>query len=273
LFLSLLVGGFVKEKYLTNVQTVFASARQQVYSSLAPRFGDAASRRVIDAVIAGDRSHIRHCIRPLRRALLLRALYRRPAQTFFTIVRHYAGELRVRFSPSTTTDVAIASANEALAAGVIAALAPMLQPATVLLETRTFPAGARGSSAAGDSFRLLRCMVSGWIQKCTPKKHLTLRLHAHHCSDWPALQKGSNSLRSTGLAKLAHWLSPSPDLLVVLSATESASGPADAQVDGERPRCVLLDSSQSIAELAEQAYAAIITLLAERAEQRICRFA
>ncbi len=278
LFVSLLLSGFVKEKYLPDVQSVFISAGQQVHLALAPRFGDAVSRQVIDAVISADRSRIRNCIRPLRRALLLRAFCRQPAQTSLAIIRHYSRELCVRFSPSTATDIAIASADEALRTGVITALTPMLQPATVLLETQICPAGQKNIDASGSSSRIriypmLRCIVSGWIQKFAPKKHLTLRLHANRCFDWLVPQKTWRSSHLGWLARLANRLSPSPDLLIVLSFADSAPNPAGAKPAREKPRRVMLDSSRSIAQLAEEAYAAILALLAEKAAKRIRRFA
>jgi hypothetical protein len=257
LFLSLLVSGFVKEKYLPDVQAIFGSARQEVHFALAPRFGEAASRQVIDAVVAGDRDRIRACIRPLRRALFKCAFCRRPAQTAIALIRHHGRELLFRLSPALTTDISIASADESRRADLIAALAPMLKPATVLLETQSSPAG------------LLRRSVADWIRKVAPKKHLTIRLHANCCFDWLAKPKTAGNEKPVWRERLAARLSPAPHLLIVLSC----SGRAGAESVTGKLRCVRLDSSRPITELAEEAYTAILALLAERAEQRIRHFA
>ncbi len=277
LFGSLLSGGFIKEKYLPDVQSFFIAAGQQVHLALAPRFGDAVSRKLIDAVISADRSRIRNCIRPLRRSLLLRALCRRPAQSLLAIIRHYVGELRVRFSPSTAADIAIASTDKALAAGVITALAPMLRPATVLLATQPCPACKKNAGAADRCFRIrifrtLRCIVFHWVQRFAPKKHLTLRLHGDCCFEWLAWQKTSQGPSFEWLAKIVTRLSPAPGLLIVLSFAGSGLNPGGAQAEAKKPRRVVLDASRSAAELVEEAYTAIIAWLAERAELRIRRF-
>ena len=269
LFLSLLVSGFVKEKYLPGAQAVFGSDPQEVLLTLAPRFGVDASRRLINAVVSGDRDRIRACIRPLRRALFSRSIFRRPIRTALAMIRHFMRELLFRFSPTLATDIAIASANEVLTADLIAALAPMLKPATVLLETRSgLTSPVRTNIGAADCS--LRSIASAWIQKIAPKKHLSIRLQMNPCFNWLARPNNAGSGLPAWRERLSVRLSPAPHLLIVLSTAVAAPAVESA---AEKLRCVRLDASRSIAELAEQSYESVLVLLAKRAEQRIRLFA
>ena len=78
---SLLIGGWLKEKYFPKVQRTFADARMTVIATLSPAFGPKTAMRLANAVVEGDRGKMVDRVKPLRIALALHALRHKPLRT------------------------------------------------------------------------------------------------------------------------------------------------------------------------------------------------
>jgi hypothetical protein len=97
---SLLVGGWLKEKYFPQVQRTFANNRSEVIEVLSFKFGLKAATQLVDSVISGNRDEVLRCVPLLRASLGLQSLLHRPIHSALAIIRHYTSEFAFRFLPS-----------------------------------------------------------------------------------------------------------------------------------------------------------------------------
>jgi len=302
LFASLLIGGWLKEKYFPQVQHTFAGNSSKVIAALSPQFGLMASTHLVDAVIKGNRQRLLACVRPLRRALLLRSLWHRPVRSIFAILRHYASEFAFRYSPQTLETVLILASNGCEKTKVIDALISRLHSVAARVEKRMFRprlpirrklqeiapgqdshALVSRSSFVFMAYAVLWMMVE-WLSQFAKKKSLTLEIRESCYHDLLINSHRSPFSVPMRFARFIGKFIPSPVLLILLDPAaeglqsnyhELPSGKATWQLEAihffvkARIHDVILDTSQPADIITEGAYAAIIDQLAQRADRKL----
>jgi hypothetical protein len=231
LFASLLVGGFVKERYFARVQGTFAQTRPEVLAALEPRFGKKVAERLVDGVIAGDRPRLLGMLGRLRAALTLRSFRRQPLKSLIEIARHYWCELVLRFSSATRETVSITGGIAADRERLVAALLPRLRAAAAVVE--------RGAAAG---------TISQALSRFSPRRNLILRV-VH----------GERSGKA--------------DLILRIPTAGKAYSRNDGgfkTVKTGRQQATL-DPNQTLTEITESAYAAIMDTLAARANNQLSK--
>jgi hypothetical protein len=302
LLASLLVGGWLKEKYFPQVQRTFDSDRSEVVAALKPLFGQKLSTRLVNAVIEGNRRKLLGCVRPLRIALLLRSLWHRPLHSVLAIVRHYAGEFAFRHSSRSRETVFILASDGEGKSNIAEALMPGLQAVAAMVEKRPLwprlPVARRSlestpgidchaPSPTGSSVSMVEAVlwtVNEWLSQFAEKRNFTLIIRESY---YPDLLINPQSCRYGGskwFARLVGKFIPSPVLWILLDPadeglpsrnTERPGGNTYRQREAyrafvmTRKNHVILNASQPVAELTEEAYAAIIETLARRADRQL----
>ncbi len=290
LLASLLVGGWLKEKYFSKAQQAFANDRPGAVSALQRQFGSKQAARLVDAVIAGDRKKIVGCVGPLRASLMLRSLSHRPMSGSLATVLYFAREFAVRFSPRNVETVSILGLDGGGKTMLIESLEPLLRASAKGVQTRIFErrfpeARSTVSSAqAKEGYfssmaKALALLLDEWLSQFTGKKNLTLRICGNSCQDLlidPA-ECGYNG--PEWLARLASKLSPSPDLWILLDPAMGAEGgeltaQAARQLEAyrlfvkSRKQHIILNAANPPASLMEDVYAAIIDMLVQRTDNK-----
>jgi hypothetical protein len=302
LLASLLVAGWIKEKYFAQVRQIFADNESQVIAALSPQFGRSAASRLVNSVIDGDRRSVLDCVPSLRVSLVLRSFLHRPLRTVLAIVRHYAKECAIRFSPTSLETVCILGSNGCDKTATIEALMPILQSSAKVVGkyhpesclpiehesteiTATSDSRAQTSSGSFVSMvRVVRWLVDDWRSQFFGKMNLTLRI-SEICSY--QLVVDPQACRYEGpawFACIVHKLFPSPSLWILLDLTSRNSRSTGRQLPPAgtlrhieayrafvttRKKYVILDASQPPDRITESAYAAIIDTLAERAHRKL----
>jgi hypothetical protein len=299
LFGSLLVGGWLKEKYFPEVQRTFAGNRMETVAALQPQFGLKYAMRLVDSVIGGDRGRILGCVRSLRVSLALRSLLHRPVSSILAVVRHYTNELAVRFSRETLETVCILGPDGCRKTTMIEALMPMLRSSAAEVEEHHYTPlllvkdKSRGQFTSTDSSaerqaasmaKVALWLLDEWLRQFIGKRNLTLRICESGCYELSIDRQRYQYGGPMWFARLVGKLSPSPDMWILLdSATDvyqsgsqqiphpitSAQFAAYCSFAKTRKRCVILDANQSVSRVAEGAYCAIVDMLAERAERQL----
>jgi hypothetical protein len=272
LFSSLLVGGWLKEKYFPQVRETFSECRTEVIAALLPRFGSEVATRLADAVISGDRSRILGMIGPLRRALLLCSLRRHPLRSIGAIFHHYTSELCFRHSPQSREAVSILALDARDRTPITQTLLPRLQSFATKIESEA--AETTAQTGFGSAASLLRWMMRDWLSLLTERKSLTLTVR-EGCG--PLFRDAAGQPDSPAwLARLAGRLTPAHDLCILLQegaeenpAASSSRHEACRAFLQTRKRSVVLDTSQPVETVTEGAYAAIVDALVQRAEKRL----
>ena len=296
---SLIIGGSVKEKYFPQVQRTFASNRGEVIAALSPQFGAKSAVRLADSVIGGDRERVRGCVRALRASLVLRNLLRRPLRSTLAVVRHYAYEVAIRYSPRTLATVCILRPGSSERTAIIETLMPILQSTAVIVEERCSQpqlsrlhdspgnSPAEGNSRARDSrlvsmARIVSWMVTDWLRQLN--RMPTLRVTESRSYDLIS----DTEWHRYGIPKWFAWLVtkllPAPDLWILLDpgtgemqAANHECLPAQAlrQLDACRSlvktkkQFVILEAGVPGFRVTEEVYSAIIAMLAQRADKRL----
>jgi hypothetical protein len=302
LLASLLVGGWLKEKYLPHVRQMFTDNRSEVIAALLPQFGLKTATRLVDSVTDGNRARILGCVRSLRVSLAIRNLLRRPVQSALAMARHYGGEIAIRYSPKTLHTVCIFGFDTCDKNAIIDALMPLLQSTAVVVEkrhlspalslrrySREIPSGisllddALRGWLASVTFSIL-LLINEWVTQLAEKTNLTLRIYdgCHH-----ELSFNPKKYRYGGpkwFARLIGKLFPSRNLWILLdvhaNVSQSSSQEfllADTLRQREayrsfvktRKRYTILDARKPPTSVAEEAYAAIIDTLALHAERHL----
>jgi hypothetical protein len=292
LMASLLLGGYVKEKYFSQVQKTFAEESSAVIVALAPCFGTALSAQLVEAAIAANRPKLLRCVRPLRRALLLRNILRAPLRGAWAMADYYARELAFRTSPRTLETVFILAPNGFRSAAIAGSLIPRLQSLAVAVEQHPLRSrlvlrhnpSAKDTAARPEvkalqdsflSFAGLASWLAGeWLNQFADKKNLTLRICQGCCPS--SVGPGSGWLFGQALRLL-----PSPLLCILLGPR--AEGPAASRrelfygktnevcralVENGRSY-ILLNASLPDDRITAEAHAAIVDALARRAELKL----
>jgi hypothetical protein len=302
LLASLLVGGWLKEKYFSEVQRKFARDRSDVIAALLPQFGLKPATRLVDSVIGGDCRRVLGCVRPLRVSLALRSLLRGPLRSASAIVRHYANELAVRLSPGNLETVCILGPDGCDKTTIVETLMPMLHSSAAQVEKQRrtpwlpFKRQPRESdSRAGSSAeaptgsltsmaRVVLWLLEEWLYRFIGKKNLTLRISENSYADLLVDPEKYRYGGPTWFARLAGKLFPSADLWILLDQAAEDIQVRSREFSGTetlrqleayrsfvktRKRHVILDASRTVEIVAEGAYAAIIDTLAKRAGRKL----
>lgn len=306
LFASLMVGGWLKEKYFLKVQQVFRDDRPGVTAALAPVFGAAACGRLVDAVVNGDRAQILACVGPLRSSLARRSLWSRPFASLAAVVRHYSSVILFHGSPRTLETVFLAAPDRRLQQSVVEKLMPLLHSIAKRTETGELRLNAAqkrsgaAAQAAGQRVslsamaRLAGWLVTRWRAQLAWKKNLTLLVCAGTAedvlTDIPAGTGTHGTRVPAWFARLAMKLLPRGDLGLWLrqetNELKPGGGQAGAQGDvGRRTAPVepyrslmrsckahrVVDAGGPEDTVVEEVYAAIIAALEARTARKIER--
>jgi hypothetical protein len=300
LLASLLIGGWLKEKYLPRIRQTFTDNKSEVIAVLLPQFGLRTATRLLNSVTGGDRGSILGCVRSLRASLVLHNLFRRPIHNAIAVARHYGGELAIRYSPKTLHTVCIFGFDISDKTAIIDNLMRLLQSAAVMVEKRYLSSSLspkrqsldipsdtdfiddapRGCLASIMVAILL--LIKEWVTRLVVKTNLTLCIldGCHH-----ELSFDSKKYRYGGpkwFARLIGKLFPSPDLWILLDIPANISQSNSQNIllantlrEREayrsfvktRKKYIILDAERSQTSVTEEAYAAIIdalTLLTDR---------
>jgi hypothetical protein len=272
LFASLLIGGWLKERYFPQIQKTFAESRTEAIATLVPRFGPVVAARLVYAVIDGDRSRILGMIKPLRKELLLRSLCRRPLRSIAAIFHHYASEICFRHGMQSREVVSIFGPDGSDSAAITEALLPRLQSLAVKVESQAaVPVTRKSSGLVAD---LLYWMGREWLGLLAKRKSLTLTIR-EGCD--PLFLGAARQFHAPAwMARLVGSLTPSSDLCILLQggrevnlAAASSRWKASHGFLRTRKRSVILDASRPVEAVTEDAYAAILDALVERAAMRL----
>jgi hypothetical protein len=303
LFASLLVGGWLKERYFPKVQRAFAADRLAVIDAMQPHFGTRAATRLADAVIQGDRSKVLGCVRSLRASLALRSVLYKPFSSILEVFKHYAEEVVVRHSSKTLETVCILTPGSETKSAIINALMPMLRTSAGEVQRRSFIQGppteelqlrigldaSADSGSAGSSTvsvaKVIQSIVKEWVGRLKGRKSLTLQIWETRWGGLVTARKHQHRSKVDFLQWIA-LLMPSPDLWILLREPRDEERFESAQSlpsgDGmglqacqsfvkTRKNFVILDAGRPVSEVTEAAYAAIIEALSERVQRQLAR--
>jgi len=283
LLASLLIGGWLKEKYFSKVQRIFNANKSEAIASLLPQFGEKAVVRLVDSVIDGDRRKIVGCVRPLRASLILRNLLQKPLRSTFAILRHYVGEITFRFSPSTLETVCFWDPSSCGKSEIIQSVMPMVRTLAFSVEMRPIQIDSlERTEATTQRTRLVLWLAKEWLSRFTEKKHLTLCICTSRNYNL-LLDSGSNLNKTTRwFTRFVQKLLPHYDLWILLDPAVEATNSASRQVAGTsehleaycafvrtRKSYVILDANKPEAVLAEDAYAAVVDALVRRTVKKL----
>ena len=294
--------GFLKEKYFPKVQQTFVSERSEVLAALQPAFGIKAATRLVDAVTEGDRRKILGLIRPLRVALNLRCLLRKPLRGIIDTARYYLSIFRIRYSPKYIETVCIIGPGNCGQAAIIDGLIPVLHSAAKVVDKCQFrpqPASGRelseisgsidsrvraSSSSLSSMVNAVLWLLREWKNQFLGRRELTLRIVEHSGRDLSVDPENYGYEGYVWFARLFGKLFPSPDLWILLDPAGGGLQSRDGEVSSlktlrlqeayrsfvkTRKKYVILDASKPVANVTEEAYAAIIEMLAQRTERQL----
>jgi hypothetical protein len=299
---SLLIGGWLKEKYFPKVHRTFAGGSFEVTAALSPKFGMKSTTRLVDSVIAGNRQRMLGCVMPLRISLVLRSLLREPMRSVLASVRYHLREFMVRCTPVTLETVCVLGLDTEAKAAIIEELMPMLRNSAKIVETSQFgpqlssPRGLAGNNAITESSandrrrpsasmaKVVLWVVEEWISLFRKRDNLTLRVDTS--GYFGLLFESQNNWLTIPLlsARVIGTLLPPIDLLVALDGTGDSvplgnrqTSPEKAQSSDEdrlgmmkaRKRCVVLNKSRPSPDVAEEVYAAIIDTLVQITDSKL----
>jgi hypothetical protein len=302
LFSSLLLAGWPKEKYLPQVQRIFAGERSEVIAALLPRFGLKAATRLVDSVIDGDPGRLLGCVKSLRVSLTLRSLMHRPLRSALDVAEYYANQIEIRYSPRNLETICIIGAHGRGKSTITGMLMPMLRSTAATVENRLLGRGfafgekyqrraVSGDSDAGSSTGPLSSMakvvlwlLEEWLNQFRGRRNLTLRVSLDSYHDLQFDPESRGYCGPAWFARLVGKLFPSPGLWILLypaaEGLQAASRNASAAETCTQPEAyrtfvqtrknyVIVDATQSAEQATECAYHAIVDSLTRRANRRL----
>jgi hypothetical protein len=258
--------------------------------------------RLADSVIDGDRQRILGCRKQLRVSVTLRSLLQSPFRGAWAIARYYAVEVRVRFSPRNLEKICILGPHDRDNTTIIEGLMPMLHSSAQTVEKcylgpQLFIPRKSSGIDVGTDYRVGKLggwlvsmakaawwLVEEWLRQFTGKKNLKLRIRENCYHDLFIDPTRFRYYGPVWFARLVGKLVPSPDLWILLDT------PAEVMQSGDQPllsaetlrqleayrsfvktrkRYVILDAGKPVACVTEEAYAAIIDMLAQRTEKQL----
>jgi len=299
---SLLIGGWLKEKYFPKVQQVFTDDAKLVRKALAFAFGMRTASQLIDAVISANRTAMLNSVRPLRRALAGRHFLHQPFWSGLNIAKYHWYELIVRCTPRTLETVRITGLSDCRKDQLLELLMPMLKYSAKALERRQFgpqrsitndPSEMDSSSKATIEFfsslltvasRIAPWLVLEWAHQFEKRQNLTLRFDESHLYELLDCACIRLKMVPQWLTKLILALLP-PYLLWIAFFDEETSYCAEKYVlgsvgiqgkredgqDSQRAKGnhLNLESNRPLADLTENVYLAIIDTLVQRTKVRL----
>jgi hypothetical protein len=292
LFGSLLIGGFIKERYFAKVQKTFASKRSESIAVLQSAFSSNLAVELVNAVITGSKQKALEMVSPLRRSLALRSIISTPVRSIYAVLRHYLSEVLIRLSPRTLTTVCILSPDSTLRKAVVDAILPRL--AFYSGEVRRLDLEIDGGGvnegectegvgrSPGMSLSvapMAKFLWRVWLARIKPRKNLTLYIIDSAFVDLLAF---SNVNRMNGLAALKRmaarlflrgdfWILVDSTLGMSLSSSNDSMPVEQRAATGTRIAFTRLDKNKTIVitsedreQLTEATLTAMTNALAER---------
>jgi hypothetical protein len=278
---SLLVGGWLKEKYFPKVQRAFADSRSESISALQVQFGKKTSTHLVDAVIAGDRAKLLGCVHSLRQSLLLGTALHRPLPGVISIIQHYLKEFKIRFSRKTLETICIVSPEANVQSILAENLTPKLKSMAKIIEMRAYALKTSGDSTSQSGGQVFMAkavwwLVKDWASQFKEKKNLTIRISQSNIYDLTINPHKYDYIGPLWFALLMARLSPSPMLWLQLDLAGKYLDAMSQQnacrsTVGNGDMHAILDATKSHEVLLEAAYEAIVNALAKRASNQIER--
>lgn len=299
---SVLIGGWLKEKYFPKVQQIFVGNSPDVIEVLSAQFGKIAAALLVGSVIGGDRHKILSCVRPLRISLLWRHLLRRPLRSTLSAVQYYASELEVRCTPSTLETVYLSGSDIRAKESMIESLMPLLRNVAKIVERRHFgprlsrlseskgtgviaaPDGDNRNSKTVPIVGIFKWLAEEWISQFTKKENITLRIDESCCCDLLVDSRRYDTRSSWYLARMVGSLAPSFDLFLLLDGTVEVMRPRDDRILRtempaqcwnyrnflkSRKRYLILNTGRPFPIVTEEAYVAVIDALVQRTDAKL----
>jgi hypothetical protein len=298
---SLLVGGWLNEKYFTKLQQSFADDSLKVTAALSASFENGVAKRLVASVIDGDRQRILSCVRPLRVSLARRSLLHRPLRSVLSVARYYMREFGVRCTPATLESVCILGCDGRARTTIIESLIPMLRNSATTVERYQFgpqlftmQASIGNAIAESDTedrstslvplATIFKRIAGEWIGQFKKRNNLTLRIGTSSYYDL-LFDSQEHRLRMPSLfARVVGHLLPAIDLLIVLDETEQGmqlgshqapfaegAGRNETRPDFAkvRDRRVIPKACGPSPSVVEEVYAEIIDMLAQRTKSKL----
>jgi hypothetical protein len=299
---SLLVGGWLKEKYFPKVRQTFAGNMAEVIAALRKEFSPKVAERLTNAIIQGERQKILARVRSLRISLILRNLLHRPFQSVLAMARYYIYEITVRCTPKTLESVCILDPAGHGNSTVVEGLVPLLQYSAKLVQRRHFgpPLNVRsellakcpcaGSRAESGCFpqvtmtRIAKWLLEERLSQFRKRQNLTLQI-IESCCYKVFVDSGRRLDKIPGwFARLSGKLYPSPDLWILLDTDGGGLQSKDRELPSceiswqlesyrsfvkTRAKYIILDAGRLADRVTEDAYAAIIDTLAQRTKRQL----
>jgi hypothetical protein len=299
---SLLVSGFLKEKYICKVQNTFATDRVKVIAALETEYGPTAPTRLVNAVAARAAGEIRACIRPLRASRLSRSLLQRPILTLQSVAGHYIREMQFRISPRQLESIFIIAPERLREAGMIDVLVAKLGSAAKIVRHRPSSSWTRSSAGSINSatgghdeqgkeiqiclewWNIFLWLIGLWKRKLVLKRQLTLEICDVYYPEFEIRGKKRASSLLQQYLDLFVKICPEPDLWIVLARSTDGVSVSNPQSNPEelpafvqssrgfgntRQRSVVLDANQPSDFVIEMAYESILDALAARADGQL----
>ena len=190
---SYLIGGFVKERYQQKVIETFQQSAGLVQKTLAIPVGPDLAGQLVESVIRDDRPQLTSLLRPLRRELVKRAIFRAPMHTAACTIRYYACEFQARYSRKHLTTVAVLGVDGSGKSSVISGLQVRLNHVAKSVEFRHlrphFLFGRKGAhgvvvdphakpprSGLTSIGKILAWLAEEWVGQYIGRKAVTLRV-------------------------------------------------------------------------------------------------
>lgn len=295
---SLLIGGWLKEKYFPKVQQTFTRDTSEVTAALVPGFGRKVSTRLVNSVIGGDRKKTLGCVRHLRISLATRSLRRRPLGSVSAAAKHYAREFALRYSAKALTTVVVTGIDYDDKTAIVDGLISMLRHSATAVERRnlepllssprqlTKNAGAGFEDRAGPALSMTTMalwVIKEWASRFKKKNTLTLRICDNCLFNFIDTKKHRGGIPMWFARRIENLL-PCVDLWLFLDGTEAVMKPqhrdlADIgtlrQTEAFRTfvktggRYVMLNVSRPNSSIRDEAYAAIVATLAQRTDGKL----
>lgn len=299
---SLLVGGWLREKYFPKIHQIFAGDRLAAITVLSPKFGLQAATRLVDSVIEGDRQRILNCVKPLRRAIGLRSFSRASLIGVRAVASYYKHEFALRYLPRTLETICILRQSDGGKTPIAARLALMLQYSAGSVEVNyggrqsasETSSPARSLCASSDSKlqsrlriagpTIIRSLLDEWSRAFPKSRNLTLQINECRYDDSFIALRWHRPNYPAWIAHFMARITPSYDIWVLLDEhardrqSKAPSAPDDELAElfeacsafiKTRSRYAILNASVPDADITEEAYAAIVDLLTQRTEGRI----
>ncbi|MDE1162361.1 MAG: hypothetical protein PW792_10520 [Acidobacteriaceae bacterium] len=266
LLTSLVISGFVKERYFADVRRELASHPAEAKAILRPAFGQRVAARLVEATIDGDKSKILLCIGPLRRALLIRRFLRKPLESLLAVIRHHAIVLRVRHSPQTLQTIRIFCPNARLGKQAADNLVAALRYIAPEVE---YGAGLDISSSF--SIARIACWLSAeWRRQFGGRKNLTLRVSSSELLYQCGNAKGLKPAMHRWAASLAVRFLPRTDLWILLKPhTQTDSLAICGEWMRSKKNCIEVDASDPASDVVANMRVAVVDALAQRTEVKL----